>query len=173
MTNQEAKRLLALLKAAFPRQEISQETAEVYCRFLADVEYEQVAAAVQRIVATATYFPAIAEIRKLVAESKVGAPGWEEGWGEVLQAVSRFGRYKNPEFSHPAITAAVDSMGWLAICNSDESDLHILRAQFRDIYGAVKQRALTEANVKPLLEAAQRRREALPAARVLPLKDEK
>jgi len=151
VTSAEAKKLLALLKAAFPSQDMPREMVEVYCRFLADCDYGAGCNAVASHIAKEKFFPKISELRSAIAEEAVGAPGWEAAWGEVMRAVSSLGRWRSPEFSHPAVAAAVDCISWEAICNSDAQGLNTLRAQFRDAYQSVRSRAVAAANTQPLL----------------------
>lgn len=152
MTKSEIASVLAVLKAAYPRQEITTGTADVYARFLADLPYEAALNAVKRHIATSQFFPAIAEIRKAAAESSAQVVGGEEAWGEVMRAVRSVGRYRIPQWSHPAVKAAVDALGWETICNSDEDNLGTLRAHFYRTFERYRLKAIEEVQVRPLLE---------------------
>ncbi len=83
MTGPEAKVLVATLAAAWPRQEISQATLDVYSHDLVDLEFSVAEQAVEQIRRTATFFPAIAEIRNAAAEILLGAPSPIIGWKQA------------------------------------------------------------------------------------------
>jgi len=61
-------------------------------------------------------------------------------WASLLDAVRSYGSYRRPELDGPT-TAAVESMGgWLAICNSQESDLHWMQRRFSEAYNVYRVR---------------------------------
>lgn len=70
MTKAEALRLMAMLRAAWPRQEIGEDTTEVYAGMLADLSYADAKTAVTTLVKTSKWFPTIAEIREQAADAK-------------------------------------------------------------------------------------------------------
>ncbi len=137
MTIDETAMLLDALAAAFPRSEMSGETAQIYARFLADLSFDDAATAVATYIAEGKWFPTIGEIRTLAFADRRG-PDPDQAWGELLQAVARFGRYREPRFSHPAIEAAVASLTWREICLSDNAPA--LRAHFGKAYAACRGR---------------------------------
>jgi Loader and inhibitor of phage G40P len=87
MTRGEAMQLVAILKAAFPRQPIEPETVKTYAAFLADLEVETATEAMKRLVASSRFFPTIAEIREEIAEQACGLPSELEAW-ELVARVS-------------------------------------------------------------------------------------
>ena len=155
MNAAETGKLIAILKAAYPRQPVEDATASVYATMLEDLDPRAAVEAVQRHIATCTYFPSIAEIRKGAAEKSCGAPTAAEAWDEVLRAVSRYGRNRAPKWSHVAVENAVNGVGWQAIC--DSSDQMADRAHFFKLYSETRTAAVTEENVRPMLEQAERR----------------
>ena len=56
MTATQAGELVALVRAAFPRERVEQETYKLYARFLLDLEY-QPRAAVTRLLCRSRFFP--------------------------------------------------------------------------------------------------------------------
>ena len=68
-------------------------------------------------------------------------PDADEAWGEVRRTIGRCG-YDHPptvdSWSHPAVAAAVSSIGWGQLCRGDEQ---IVRAHFLRSYPAIAQRA--------------------------------
>lgn len=75
MTATQAGELVALVRAAFPRERVEQETYKLYARFLLDLEYQPARAAVTRLLCRSRFFPSIAELRAEVAEVALGLPG--------------------------------------------------------------------------------------------------
>lgn len=88
MKASEALKLLATLKAAYPRQELGEETLEVYARDLADLDHEVAVAAVERMRKSSRFFPTIAELRESAAEIRLGAPPPRIAWGQVVAFVN-------------------------------------------------------------------------------------
>lgn len=119
MTMAEAKRLVAMLASAWPKQEIRQDTLEVYALALGDLDYELAKTAVMRLVQTATFFPAIAEVRAAAVRDRVTLPTAEEAWGIVRGAIGRHGSYRVPVFDCDEVQLAVDAIGWKEICLSE------------------------------------------------------
>jgi len=153
MTPADASKLVAVLVAAFPNARVTSGTSAVYERFLADLDYRDVDEAVAVLVATCKFLPTVAEIRDAVAKSRSGAltaPSAEEAWGMVLREVGRRGRYRLPEFTHPAIEAAVSAMGWVNICDSENQVAD--RAHFFRTYDAALATSTRRENVGRLLE---------------------
>jgi len=151
MTTTEAAQILALLKGAYPRQPINAATVKVYSLMLSDLDFDQARKAVLKHVATVKFFPSIAEIREQVVLEVTCIPDFDEAYAEVVDSIRRAGRYQRPRFSHPVISETVHAVGWNNLCDSTTPGVE--RAAFRDIYAAVKSRALFSTNVTPLLEA--------------------
>lgn len=148
MTKAEVVALLAVCKAAYgDRVSVDDNAVALWHDMLSDLESGEAIAAVKRHVATSPHPVTIADIRKAVADATTGLPGWEQAWSEVLREVRRVGREGIPRFSHEATGGAIAALGWREFCNSDEGDIGVWRAQFRDAYGGFKGRALDAANV--------------------------
>lgn len=83
----------------------------------------------------------------------ITAPGADEAWQEVVQAVSERGWYLGPptSWSHPAVTAAARTIGWSALCHADNQT--VLHGQFTRAYTTAVARITDE-----------RRRSEMPAA---------
>lgn len=143
----EATKLVVFMRAAFPRVEIPEETARLYAVSLLDVDREAATRAVSKLVVNSgRFFPTIAELREQIADAAgAGVPDADRAWGEVMRAVSKFGAYRSPVFSHPAIAATVESLTWREICASD--NVPALRAHFGKAYEAAKKRAIDPAHV--------------------------
>ena len=65
-----SNQIISVLEAfgkAYPHQNLSKPTAELYIRFLTDIPSDLLWEAAERHIATSSYFPRIAELRLLVA----------------------------------------------------------------------------------------------------------
>lgn len=141
MTPSQAGVVLDALVAAFPRYVMSEETVRIYARFLVDVRLEDAVAAVAKWIAREQRFPMIAELREACAAvSGDGPPDADRAFAEVLRAVSRWGAWGEPRFSHSSIKEAVEAIGWRELCLTKHDDHAALRAHFRQAYDAAKKR---------------------------------
>lgn len=93
MTKADTYFVFAILTAAFPRQEISKDTGDLYALFLADFEREPAERAVKRIITKSRFFPSIAELREEIAELALGLPSELEAW-----TLAERRAYWRPEF---------------------------------------------------------------------------
>ncbi|MBT8453904.1 MAG: hypothetical protein KJO40_18225 [Deltaproteobacteria bacterium] len=137
MKQSESRAVLAALKAAYPRQPISDTTLKVYERLLADLEGTTVVEAMRNHIKTSRFFPSVAEIRTLSLAINDVQPA-ELAWADVLQEVRRVGIYGTPTFSNPITGEAVGAVGWRAICNSEF--IASERRCFLDAYEVVRAR---------------------------------
>ncbi len=138
MTSTEAKKIVAVLIAAFPDTKATLDTVAVYERMLADLDYPAANAAVERLIATSRYgMPRIAEIREAALTVDQGElrPGGD-AWGEVLAAIGKYGYARQPgvdfQFDDPTTGAAVKAMNWRELCSSENPQAD--RARFIELY---------------------------------------
>jgi hypothetical protein len=131
---------------------------KLYARLLADVAPELLKAATLHHIATSKWFPKVSELREaalaLIAHDELSC---EEAWGEVRQAIQRFGSYgvfdqatlsyRLPTFSHPLIDRAVQIMGWRNLCASDNEVAD--RAHFWKVYSQLVNRRNFDAMMLP------------------------
>lgn len=148
MTKTEAAKLVAVLIAAFPHGKLTPQTSAVYEDMLSDLDYATTNAAVRRLMATARFLPTIAEIRGAALEVTHGQarPGGD-AWGDVLDAVSRFGSYRRPVFDDPVVDHAVAAFGWQNICLSENQQAD--RARFIELYDRLTTARAREAQMPP------------------------
>lgn len=156
MLASESVGLVKRLRAAFPRQPITVENAAIYAEMLEDLEFELADAAVRTAIATLKFFPTIAEIRDLAARRTVSMPDAARAWEEVRKAFGSVGRYREPKFSHVAIQATVSAMGWVEMCDSE--NIEATRAHFLKLYQHTCETTIRDANVRPMLSAAEERK---------------
>lgn len=143
MKASEANALVAVLKAAYPRQELGEDTVGLYERALADVPAAAGRAAVEQHIATSRWWPTIAELRELVAETRLSLPTAEAALAEVRKALQGYGAHEVPPWSCPEVAEAVGVIGWSNWCLSDHPAS--TRARFLEAYQTVRRRSLEQA----------------------------
>ncbi len=131
MTTAQTYLVIATLKAGYPHHDVSEESIKLWTQLLADLDSDYAIEAAKRIVVTAKWFPTIAEFRAEVLRDSGDRCG-TEAWGDVVSAIARYGRYREPEFIDPYVGGAVDRLGWQKLCDSENmiSD----RARFAELY---------------------------------------
>ena len=173
MKQSEALKLVAILKAAYPRQETDEATAEAYVGFLTDLDVDLVDRVVRDLIATSRFFPTIAEIRGAAAEASCGLPSVTA----ALAMVTERHRLTDDELAARPLPVAVKQAyrlvggAWAFRTSEHPTTLH---AQFRDAYRAIRDEAVrtaqTPAALRPpavaAIEAASA--ELLPRLRVVP-----
>lgn len=136
MNRRDTAGLLAMLASAYPQVKVTREVAEMYHRVLEDLIPEDCYAVVHDLVRTEQFFPNAAQIRRAVMRRHGRlAPSTAMAWAEVIGAASSRGLDDKPEWSHPAVDATVNAMGWRMICMSDNQG--VLRAQFGKSYDSI------------------------------------
>lgn len=139
---------LILLKASYPRQQLSDETIDVYEMLLRDLDPDLLKAAVLQTITENKFFPSVAEIREKANELQMqaaGVPDAYEAWGLVQKCIQRRMEWRDlPE----TVRAAVE----------DISDLYELRrstapaadrARFLESYQATIKRETRRQNLLP------------------------
>ena len=151
MKASEAQKLVAVLKAAYPRQPIPPETTRLYAAQLVDLPADAVERAVRDLIASSPYFPTLADIRRRVAELQLGAPSAWQAWEEVEQqcrAASHHGggvwEPYRPRWSHPLVERVVKLMGGFWQLYESER-LSVERAQFLRLYEQARSEAVQTA----------------------------
>lgn len=135
---------IAPLQLAF-KGALEKDRLQFYVMMLSDIPPQILEAAVKKLIMTNKFLPSIAEIRETAYGIKgiisgTAAPDESEAWGEVVKAIQSVGYYGKPKFSHEAITAAVNNIGWQDICMTTYDGMNTLRAQFRRAYQLAAQR---------------------------------
>lgn len=137
-------RLVAMLAAAYRDTKLTRETCEVYETMLLDLDFEVAKQAIARLIATAKWFPTIAEIRTAATDIQRGpVRKGGEAFGDVLAEVRRTGAYGAPSFEDPVVTECVRLVGWLTLCRGDNEAAD--RARFIDLYDGLAARGRTDA----------------------------
>lgn len=144
MEFKEVQQLIARAIAAYPfsQNKDMRGTIQVWAELLVDIDFALANAALARHITTKNYFPTIAEIRSAVMEmSGVNneLPSAEDAWKEVMKKLDYYSR---PKYSHPLIQQAVDCIGYVSLCNSENPVAD--RAHFIKIYNSYKDRVLND-----------------------------
>lgn len=145
MTKPEVIKLLAMLAAAYPNmKEVNELQVELWYDCLKDIDAKVALSAVKKNILESPFPPAVADIRKQVAEvTTLENERLEsaEAWGEVIKAIKHYGYYREKEAleSMSPVTAKVAKyMGWQEICHSEKPD--VVRGQFLKMYETVAER---------------------------------
>jgi hypothetical protein len=152
MTDSECKRLLVTLTAAWPKAEMPEPTAKLYMRCLRDLPYDVADATVAHAVTTRTWMPTISELRAIAAQlcqQANGRPPADAAWAEFKAAVHRYGYANPPEWSHPAVKAAANALGYRDFCLSDSEQEPSWRARFLQVYAAQSDREVAQVQMLP------------------------
>lgn len=138
MNREETAKLVMAAVAFFPHLQDKDmgPTVVGWSTMLNDVDYPTAEKALQKVLATAKFFPTIAEIREAIVELTQPSTGsWLDAWGEVRRAISNHG-YNHPkealESMTPLTAYVVRCIGWMDICTSEEPE--VIRGQFRMAY---------------------------------------
>lgn len=158
--------------AAF--RDFTPQKAMIYDEFLKDIPPQLLGKAIHSIIRTARFPPTIAEIReeaeKIWSAAKgIDPPDAGKAWGDVQEAIRKYGGYRQPVFSDPLTAEIVQRIGWQEICMTPISDTVGLRAHFMKMYDAAAKigkekrninRMLADGTVQKLVERVTNRLEA-------------
>jgi len=133
MTNKEISALLALATANFPHisEKDMKPTALLWKEMLSDIPFEVAKAALIKVLATAKYWPTVAEIREaatsLTNPDILPAP---EAWAQVMKAI----RYNwSVDKLDPIVRKAIEGFGGLDGIGYCEN-IDVVRGQFMKAY---------------------------------------
>lgn len=130
---------ITLLFASFGQEQNTQRM-KIYMQMLKDIPQDVLQKVVQKVIYESRFLPSIAEIteacRSLTATASgvKEVPDWNEAWAEIEKAMYRTPWGKLPQFSHPAITQAVNNYGWKSIHECMADDFYTMQAQLRRMY---------------------------------------
>lgn len=154
MNKKETATILTFLRFSYPNhaEDLAQpETAEVWFRALADLDFDVVEVAATKWILTEKWPPSIADIRAAAINVTTGETvDWSEAWEMVNKAVRTIGPYREDEAMDrfDSITReTVRRMNYQTLCEMETSERDIVRAQFRDIYNQVAARSREESQI--------------------------
>lgn len=140
MNDVEFNAIMAYYQARFDR-ELPPGTQLIWHESLLNFGFEETKETIQRL-GDRDYPPHIGQIEREIARASVDRPSKEDAWNEALYFVQRYGVYAKPEdltFSHPAVARAIESVGFINICNSDQGDDYFLK-RFYETYESIGER---------------------------------
>jgi len=144
--------MIGKLVKAFPTQ-MEDGTVDIYEEYLADVPDEDLRLAVNEVIATAKFFPRVAEIREKAVEIRLrreGVPHPADAWAEVQREIRAKGFYEKPEFSHPMVREAMLAVGgWTHLTGPDDPNMETVRAQYLRIYDSMVSRLKHDRRLLP------------------------
>jgi hypothetical protein len=152
-TLEEIAQVVAVISAAYPNFNATEQTVEVYYQTLRDIPGDLLKAATLQAVAEAgrKFAPSVGELRGTVADiqkSIHAIPSSYEAWQEVqMQIVDNGGDFGHPVFSHALVEKTVKAIGWrnLRMSTNQESD----RARFLQCYDQFSNRFYSDAMMLP------------------------
>lgn len=159
-TNERIIKIMGVLHAAYPGFTFQENTVEVYCEMLRDLDPDLLEQAAKAHLVTGKFFPTIAELRGAVAnliERGLNVPSAMEAWGEVIDKMCTEGNTVDfgggqPEFSNSLISRVVSYLGWNLLCLTD--NMIADRARFIQAYEVELSRAREDMKFLPETHAA-------------------
>lgn len=154
LTLADAKKLVRLAMGNFPTMQDRDmaDTVKLWAIMLGDMPYAVAEAALVKVLVTSRFWPTAAEIRD-AAQSLTEQdeyPNAEDAWIEVLRKLNP---YAKPQWSNELIKKAVESVGYLTLCHSENITWE--RSQFMRTYEQYRQRKRDEKVNDDVLQLAQ------------------
>jgi hypothetical protein len=143
--------LFNTLASAF-RVELSPSLIQAYWQALSDLPLESVEAAIDSAMRSCRFMPVPADLRSMAGEMPADAKA-ALAWDAVRRAIRAHGAYASVDFDHPAVNAAVRSIGgWLRLCSLDAEELDKwTRKDFEKVFLAFADRGPGEEAGRPLV----------------------
>ena len=170
MTYKEFAKMAAAMRAYYPREKILPDNAsrDLWYKHLEDIPYETAVVALNKWVSVNKWPPTIADLREAALEVSTDAiPDWSEAWETVLNAIRRFGPYRQTEAMESLddmTRTVVRRLGFMTLCSSE--NVAADRANFRTIYQIMAERTRREAQLpEPLRLAIESNRELMERVR--------
>ena len=139
---------ITLLKITYPSSLKDFKEAELkimidtWVEDFKNVSKEEFNKAIQKLRYTSSFFPSVADIKRVIAENKMESfPLAEDEWLNVLEAVTRYGSYRQEEAMKslkPYTAKIVGYIGFLRICAADSQTQVWNRKEFISEYNALK-----------------------------------
>lgn len=127
-------------------KEFTKEEVEVWYSMLKDYSVEDFSTAIQYLVKTEERLPSIAVITKQIAKSKTAdVPDAEDEWQEVLNAVHKYGSYRQQDAINslkPYTAKIVGYVGFQRICMATQEEQTWNKKEFIAEYNSLKDKAL-------------------------------
>ena len=131
-----------------------EDAVRVWYQLLKDLDYRQLNDAVMYWIMTEKNPPTIADLRARVVSNQEVIEDWSEAWEDIKTAISRYGYYQADEALESLnylTREAAKRFGWTSLCMMETDNENVNRAQFRDIYNAIKTRHVQDGQVSTVL----------------------
>ena len=140
MTKQEFAKITAAINTYYPREKPFPNAAAIQLWYeeFKDQPYEDVVVALRRHVNTSRWCPTIAELKEALVVNVAGQKDWGEHWKAAVDAIRRFGRYREQEALDsldPLTREVVKRLGYQDLCRSENQMTD--RANFRVVFEQV------------------------------------
>ena len=118
-----------------------------YTNLLSDLPTDILSKVCRKLTLEAKFLPSVAEIveasRSLMGslDESQRVKTWAEAWNEIEKQMQDAFVYAKPKFSTPEIERAVKMYGWHELCETPSKDMRIAKAQLRDMYHEVCEKA--------------------------------
>lgn len=128
----------AVLRTAYQGKDflVSDKAVDLWYQMLQDIPMDKVQDAVARYIMEEHFPPTIADIRnRCFAQQAAALPDWEQGWGELMNAIHRYGYMREAEALaslNPITAETVKALGYQALCASENPEGD--RISFREIH---------------------------------------
>lgn len=135
MSREHAVQAVALIVAAYPRQEFPPASQKLYVEMLADLDGPLLIGAVKDYITQGTFLPSIAELRNAAYALTSQASGLLDpysAWERVTVEIRRVGYTRTPELDELTMQAVKSVGGWRNLCASE--NVVADRARFIDAY---------------------------------------
>jgi hypothetical protein len=146
-TLDEVTAVVGQLSIIYSKKELDPALPEAWAPLFEDVPAEDLFRAAAEHARESRFWPAPSELRARAIRLDDDMASAEEAWLEVKQAISKWGLYGRPTFSHEAVMEAVVAMGWEDLCSMDIGDQAAERAHFFRIYGSFRATRIQEAQI--------------------------
>ena len=122
-------------------QEVNLNQVEIYYHYLKDLDLKRFELTISNIINTKKRFPTIAEIKEEYYNLTNGNDTAENEWGCVLDAVKKYGYYKQDELLNslkPLTRYVVERLGVERLCLMETSSVIMEHRMFVDMYNDLK-----------------------------------
>ncbi len=156
MTPKQALSLAEMIKIAFPRKPLPDESVSFYAVKLAELDYEVGCRAVSQLSDELEWYPSVAQIKRKVRELASGTVGAPEAFEALMKQASSVGQYRTPKLD-PVTAKVVRQMGgWIRVCTTwVDSEIHWRRKEFTDLYEEVNLRAASDPEYRERLNSGE------------------
>lgn len=151
MTKEQFSKVAAAIRTYYPNSNImpNVQAMELWYMQLCDIDYNVMTTALNKWVATNKWAPTIADLRESAYTiTDPGIPDWDAAYETVRKNIRKYGFY-NAEAGLAELTGVtletVKRIGYTNMCLSDNPTA--IRANFRDIYNRLAERAQSEARM--------------------------